>query len=372
MPMKLITPSYYGKFRCLAGKCPDTCCAGWEVVVDDAAAAQYDALPAEFAALRERIAGATERDGGDRIFRCGPNGRCPFLNRENLCDIQSALGETGLCRTCALYPRFISDFGGRREIGLSLSCPEAARIILSHDGKVAFAEENAPSIPPSLNDLDADRYFAVQQLRERLLQLAQTRQLTIDERCALMLRLARKGQKKLRKKDWDEVPALAEQFETHNLMAQLPLCWRRSAEAEPVPMEAVWEALQDLSILRPEWAEMLDGCDNDWIPAQMEKNIEQQLLTTFLYRYVMRAAYGENLHSLVKFCVFSVLAIRQLALRLPRREFSDVVTLVTCYSREVEHDPDNVDALLRMLKADKRFGNKSLKKRLEENASHRG
>ena len=32
--MKNIYPSYYKKFRCVADKCPDTCCAGWEVVVD--------------------------------------------------------------------------------------------------------------------------------------------------------------------------------------------------------------------------------------------------------------------------------------------------------------------------------------------------
>ena len=28
-------PDYYKKFSCIADKCPDTCCAGWEIVVDD-------------------------------------------------------------------------------------------------------------------------------------------------------------------------------------------------------------------------------------------------------------------------------------------------------------------------------------------------
>ena len=32
--MKKIYPEYYNKFKCIAGNCPDTCCAGWEIVVD--------------------------------------------------------------------------------------------------------------------------------------------------------------------------------------------------------------------------------------------------------------------------------------------------------------------------------------------------
>ena len=27
--MKIVTPDYYKDFRCIAGDCTDTCCAGW-------------------------------------------------------------------------------------------------------------------------------------------------------------------------------------------------------------------------------------------------------------------------------------------------------------------------------------------------------
>ena len=33
--MILRYPSYYDKFRCIAGACPNTCCAGWEIDIDD-------------------------------------------------------------------------------------------------------------------------------------------------------------------------------------------------------------------------------------------------------------------------------------------------------------------------------------------------
>ena len=27
-------PHYYNRFQCMAGSCPDTCCAGWEIAID--------------------------------------------------------------------------------------------------------------------------------------------------------------------------------------------------------------------------------------------------------------------------------------------------------------------------------------------------
>ena len=33
--MLLRVPDYFEQFRCLAGACPHTCCAKWEVVIDE-------------------------------------------------------------------------------------------------------------------------------------------------------------------------------------------------------------------------------------------------------------------------------------------------------------------------------------------------
>ena len=50
--MLLFKPDYYDRFRCIAGKCPDSCCKEWEVEVDDASARFYRALPG---ALGDRL-----------------------------------------------------------------------------------------------------------------------------------------------------------------------------------------------------------------------------------------------------------------------------------------------------------------------------
>ena len=63
------------------------------------------------------------------------------FNEENLCDLYKALGPDSLCDTCRMYPRHTEEYEGLRELSLSLSCPEAARIILSCKEPVRFLEE---------------------------------------------------------------------------------------------------------------------------------------------------------------------------------------------------------------------------------------
>ena len=39
--MKITVPDYYKEFKCIAGACEDTCCAGWQVDVDEDSFAYY-------------------------------------------------------------------------------------------------------------------------------------------------------------------------------------------------------------------------------------------------------------------------------------------------------------------------------------------
>lgn len=40
--MKHLAPAYYGAFTCLADRCRDNCCIGWEIGIDPDTAAFYD------------------------------------------------------------------------------------------------------------------------------------------------------------------------------------------------------------------------------------------------------------------------------------------------------------------------------------------
>lgn len=75
----------------------------------------------------------------DNVARMKTNhSRCSFLNEENLCNIQLTLGEEYLCNTCAIYPRRINDINGVTERSLTVSCPEAARLILLNENGICF------------------------------------------------------------------------------------------------------------------------------------------------------------------------------------------------------------------------------------------
>ena len=120
--MKLIAPDDYGSFRCIAGECRHTCCAGWEVDIDAESAARYRADP-EIAPYMD------ETDTPH--FRLTAEERCPFLRTDGLCMLIAQRGEEILCQTCRDHPRFRNFWTGRTELGLGLVCEAAARQILS-------------------------------------------------------------------------------------------------------------------------------------------------------------------------------------------------------------------------------------------------
>ena len=73
-------PDYYHEFSCIAGECEDTCCAGWQIVADEAALKKYKKVTGSF---RKRLRRSINWKEG--TFKQDKNKRCAFLNDENLC-----------------------------------------------------------------------------------------------------------------------------------------------------------------------------------------------------------------------------------------------------------------------------------------------
>jgi len=119
--MKTYWPSYYRDFRCKAGSCIHTCCAGWEIGIDEASMERFNKYPD----ITDKIA-----DGGFILRR---DGRCPFLRDDNLCDMIIEHGEDFICDICKEHPRFYNGAGDHVEAGLGLVCEEACRLVLGMD-----------------------------------------------------------------------------------------------------------------------------------------------------------------------------------------------------------------------------------------------
>ena len=98
--MKIRVPYYYKDFKCIASECPDTCCAGWEIVIDEDTYDKYKKVDTDFGnSLHSDIIKYGDGEPGFRL----KNNNCAFLNKNLLCDIYSNLGEDYLCHTCKTF-----------------------------------------------------------------------------------------------------------------------------------------------------------------------------------------------------------------------------------------------------------------------------
>lgn len=132
-----MTPSlrptdYAGRFSCIGPACTDTCCAHWTIPLDPACHERFTRLPEGSlkADLMQSIVVQTPPSPHFAILQLTSGQHCPMHRADGLCRIQAEQGEAMLPRICQQYPRYKHSFEGGQEVGLALSCPEAARLVL--------------------------------------------------------------------------------------------------------------------------------------------------------------------------------------------------------------------------------------------------
>jgi len=192
---------YMNGYACLAGDCPDTCCAYWRVPVDEV---HYEKLRATVTdpADRELFERAIEREPeksrtpqrAARI-KLDQNRHCPYLDEDRLCSLHSRFGDEVLPDACATFPRLVGLLGERRELAGCISCPEVARRALLDEHAtdlVAIAPgalgRGAPSQELRGGAEPATRLDAV---RDAMYEIMSTRIYPLDSR---LFALARFGQ----------------------------------------------------------------------------------------------------------------------------------------------------------------------------------
>ena len=172
--MELIYPSYYKSFSCIASACPDSCCHEWDVQVDAASAARWRSMEGGLGdALRRYL---YDEDG--ETYLRNEHGRCPMWRADGLCRIQAEQGHGALCTVCQQFPRLRHDYGDFVELGLELSCPEAARLIL--ETPLEFVKEP---------EYDGEIMAILRRSRPAALALLEDGRYTVPERLRLLLML---------------------------------------------------------------------------------------------------------------------------------------------------------------------------------------
>lgn len=192
-------PLYFKEFQCIGGSCEDNCCVGWDVEIDKKTYHHYRKVKdAELSRLfRNHIFENTEANDDHvdyAIVKLAKNNRCPFLNEEGLCKIQSKLGHDTLSNVCATYPRNSNQVDGVIEFSSNLSCPEAARLILKNQEGIQFLQDvQIPSSKMIINySIDTQqhrgnrmvKYFL--ELRDFTISVLQNREYLLWERILML------------------------------------------------------------------------------------------------------------------------------------------------------------------------------------------
>ncbi|MGG7059743.1 flagellin lysine-N-methylase [Clostridium tertium] len=364
--MKIRTPDYFNEFKCIADRCEDTCCAGWGIVIDDESYKKYLSTKGK---LGEELRSKIINDDGDNIFVLKGD-RCSFLNESNLCDIYSNLGSDGLCYTCRQYPRYLEEFGNLREVGISLSCPEAARIILSKNDKMKFnLSENNEEVN-SYNDINPNIYINLMQSRKIVLDILQDRKMELRDRCTLVLTFANEIQEKIDSNDINSIKDINKKYLDKDFLYKFIISFQEFNNKLDQKYLNIYEIINifiDLKHLKPndilglenslryfwqneEDIKVYQDLNNSFNEYYKDNEYQfEQILIYYVFRYFMKSVFDYDVLAKIKFALISFIVIRELSIirYLENKKFldEDMVDIAHIYSRDIEHLEENIEVL---------------------------
>lgn len=148
--MKYLATPTVAKFECLQANCPDTCCKGWSMQLDDKTFAKYQGTELE---------NAVAYDGSNneiRVMKRDQKTDYCIKFVDGKCGIHATKGAELLGDACNFYPRVTRQFADQTIMTATLSCPEIARLALFESRAVQNLEEQTQRLPSTLIDYTPD------------------------------------------------------------------------------------------------------------------------------------------------------------------------------------------------------------------------
>lgn len=196
---KILKPSYLQNFKCIGGDCEDSCCIGWNIDIDKLTFRKY--FRTKNSSMKEnfkKYVYKNEECEFDEIdygrMKILNNKWCPFLDNDKLCNIFKNLGEDYLSNVCHSFPRIYNVLNNTYELSLSMSCPEAVRLLFEQKSKIKFIKENIPLekyIIHSYVDLKDKQWTNspikdLEKLRSMSISIIQNRNYSIEKRLSMI------------------------------------------------------------------------------------------------------------------------------------------------------------------------------------------
>lgn len=326
--MIYVKPDFFDDFKCIASRCKDNCCIGWEIDIDDFTYDSYRSMNTGFSnKIKENIIEASD---GSRCFKLAENDRCPFLNKDNLCDIIINCGGTHLCDICREHPRFYEWFPGVTECGLGLSCEEVCRILLKDDEPLTLVEYNdGEKIELQSKDdvVESDTYIFLSAFRERLFDVLKRTDIPFNEKIVKIL-------------------AKTESFTGEEVKVR---GYKKSVSEykKTEPIDGKWtQYINELSeniddiISSEELFDKITGGDMPY----------SKILAYILYRHFIKSVFDMGIRERIIFAVESVRFIKlcdmKTFLEKGSLTLSDRVENLKNWSKQIEYSDENTDMMI--------------------------
>ena len=326
--MIYIKPSFYDEFKCIADKCTDNCCIGWEIDVDDDAFLKYNKLNTPLGEeIRKKI---TVSADGSRCFELAENDRCPFLNEQNLCRIIIECGEEGLCEICKKHPRFYEWFPGVTECGLGLSCEEVCRILLSDENPFLLIEENdgeKTGIETKEDIVESDTYIFFSAMRAMLFDKIFRKDMTIEEKLTEVLSATEAYcDEEIRIRDYEN------SIEAYKKTEPIDESWT-------LFINDLSENLQNVLDIKDEFIRQTKG-----------DMLYSKILAYIIYRHFIKAVFDISVKERVCFAVesvrFIILSDMYTYYKKGELTLKDRIENLKNWSKQIEYSDENTDFLI--------------------------
>ena len=292
--MILRVPEYYEKFSCIASRCKDSCCAGWEIDIDEDSYAYYNSVEGKFGKrLKESMyeADPDDDDGGGYRFKLKGKKRCAMLNDHNLCDLYTALGEEALCEVCTEYPRFSLIYGDVEQKALSLSCEEVGRILFERTEPEKLVDIE---LPGNCDDGEDDPAYVafMEWVQQESVNILQNRTHNIPERMREFLAWCDRVQTVINYAQAKEDMSVLADWRYEDAGHELREWEQKNIEGKEKPVRAL--SYEDFEERFAVFADM-EELDEEWVHTkeEFEKLYHEDTYEAFLTEYMRSSDYSE-------------------------------------------------------------------------------
>ena len=381
--MRFRVPGYYKQFTCIADRCIDNCCfGGWQIDIDKETIDYYDTVQGDFG---DRLKKYVDKEAG--CFNLN-NGQCPFLLKNNLCEIYKELGPEHMGLVCTQFPRFTEYYGNIKETGIGMACEEAARIILN-DSTPFILEETDIDEEEIWGEYDSSLGQSLFILRDKIMSMLDDTSLSLSDKLCVILDKCDYLQNLINNNNYDEIRKfcsvidLIKDIKASSLKQDTStsiITSNDNSKPDNRVIKAInmkiWWAYLDLEPLNSQWQELSSNAydylyeNNDEVCCPPYDNYLLEIYLTrltkyYVYRYMLKASFDHNLTGKAQLIVSNLIILKDLFIFRKGKDSNQddekiLMDIIHIFSRETEYSEDNISDLYDSFIFDDVFSCKSL------------